>query len=142
MPRSLLWFIFNLRIEKIRLNIYTACYICYILRFFFLIRNRKLIHTWVTKSCQHSREWSHPCLKFKADWFTFAHHMTWDAIESFPHWQLGLAVVRWLPRSCCRSKSQTEECINHTDTQHKLRQHQIPATIHSLTYLFDSIFKF
>jgi hypothetical protein len=108
------------------LIIYTTRYTCHILGLSFLMGNRELRHTWAAKHCQHCSEWVHPCLCVKVDWITFAHHVTWDALDSFPCWCLDLAILRlaFLDLAADQSpKSQSQELVNHTDTHHKLRQH-------------------
>ncbi len=66
-------------------------------------------------------------------------HVTKDASESFPCGWLGLAILPLgLPRSCCRSKVQTQAHVNHTDTHRKLRQHSNREAINTNTYFPSS----
>ncbi len=38
------------------------------IRIISLDKHRHFIQTWMTKRCQHCRDWVHPCSSLKADW--------------------------------------------------------------------------
>jgi hypothetical protein len=121
--------------EKIGLIIYTY----YILSLFLLwsAKENPYILEWL-KRCQNCSEWVYLCFYPKADWFIFAPAIWLETLPRASHTN----DLAWLglTRSCCRSKSQTQALINHTDTNHKLRQHSNIATLYNDTHFLHFTF--
>jgi hypothetical protein len=122
-PKGVLWFIFNLQ-KKIRLIIHTTNYTSYILRLFvslisdriFILYILELVSTAANESILASMpKQTNSYLPQPRDLGCFLRLPTPMNCLGYP--------LLGLPRPCCRSKSQTQALINHTNTHHKLRQH-------------------
>jgi hypothetical protein len=113
MPKGVLWVIFNLR-KNIGLIICITNYTCYILWLSFLISNRINLYIvqYLSDPVSSAPQWMSPSLPFSHT----------RLILICPPRDLGLTwlgcPLLGLPRSCCRSKSQTQALKNHTDTHH------------------------
>ncbi len=115
-----LWFIFNLRIKQ-GVIICTTNYICYIQYCDYPSWSAtEKTYTYLSDLASSALQWISPSLPLSQS----------RLIHICPPRDLGsfrelFTLMTWLgcpplglPRSCCRTKSQTRALINHTDTHH------------------------